>query len=227
VVRVILAEDSFIVREGLQEILAGEPGVDVVAACADLDGLLEAVSESDADVVVTDIRMPPSNLDEGIQAAATLRRTHPHLGVVVLSHYSEPAYLLALLEAGSDGRGYLLKERVHDSRQLVSAIETVAGGGSFIDPKTVEALVHDGTRAGRSLLAELTEREISVLAGIAEGKSNAAIAESLQVSTRAVEKHTHSIFAKLGLASAADVSKRVKAALMFLADRRPGTSASP
>ena len=216
--RLILADDSFIVREGLREILSAQPGVDVVAVCGDLDRLLEAVSEQEPDVVITDIRMPPSNTDEGIQAAARLRNSHPHLGVIVLSQYAHPGYVLALLESGSDRRAYLLKERVHDLGQLISAVEAVAGGGSVIDPKIVEVLVAARARADSSPLSDLTDAERRVLAEIAQGNSNAAIAESLQLSKRAVEKHTHAIFAKLGLASSAEVSKRVKAALLFLAD---------
>jgi DNA-binding NarL/FixJ family response regulator len=219
--RVILAEDSFIVREGLREMLAAQPGVDIVATCGDLEGLLEAVQDQDPDVVVTDIRMPPSNTDEGIQAAAALRKSHPHVGVVVLSQYSHPGYVLALLESGSDGRAYLLKERVHDLGQLVSAIEAVAGGGSVIDPKVVEVLVDARARGDGSSPADLTDAERRVLAEIAQGKSNVAIAESLQLSKRAVEKHTHSIFVKLGLAGSPEVSKRVKAALISLAEGSP------
>jgi DNA-binding NarL/FixJ family response regulator len=218
VTRLILADDSFIVREGLREILSAQPGVDVVARCGDLDRLLEAVSEQEPDVVITDIRMPPSNTDEGIQAAARLRDSHPHLGVIVLSQYAHPGYVLALLESGSDRRAYLLKERVHDLGQLIFAVEAVAAGGSVIDPKIVEVLVAARARADSSPLSDLTDSERRVLAEIAQGKSNAAIAESLQLSKRAVEKHTHAIFAKLGLASSAEVSKRVKAALLFLAE---------
>jgi DNA-binding NarL/FixJ family response regulator len=216
--RVILAEDSFIVREGLREILAAQPRVDVAATSGDLDGLLEAVREHDPDVVITDIRMPPSNTDEGIRAAAALRESHPRVGVVVLSQYSDPGYVLALLESGSDGRAYLLKERVHDLGQLMSAIEAVARGGSVIDPKIVEVLVAARAGGDGSSLADLTDAERRVLAEIAQGKSNVAIADSLQLSKRAVEKHTHSIFTKLGLAGSAEVSKRVKAALLFLAE---------
>jgi DNA-binding NarL/FixJ family response regulator len=218
VFRVILGEDSFIVREGLREMLEAQPQVDVVAVSGDLDGLLGAVGEQDPDVVITDIRMPPSNTDEGIRAATTLRTSHPHVGVVVLSQYSHPGYVLALLESGTDGRAYLLKERVHDVGQLIAAIEAVAGGGSVIDPKIVEVLVAARARAESSPLADLTDRERGVLAEIAQGKSNASIAESLQVSKRAVEKHTHSIFAKLGLTGSAEVSKRVRATLLFLAE---------
>jgi DNA-binding NarL/FixJ family response regulator len=218
--RVILGEDSFIVREGLREILASQPGVEVVAACGDLDGLLDAADELEPDVVLTDIRMPPTNTDEGIQVAARLRDSHPHVGVVVLSQYAQPGYVLALLDSGSDGRAYLLKERVHDGGELVGAIEAVAAGGSVIDPKIVEVLVAARARAANTALDDLTERERAVLAEIAQGKSNVAIAESLRLSKRAVEKHTHSIFAKLGLVDSAEVSRRVKAALLFLAEGR-------
>jgi DNA-binding NarL/FixJ family response regulator len=218
VIRVILAEDSFIVREGLREILAAQPRIEVLGAYGDLGELLEAVESKPPDVVITDIRMPPSNTDEGIQAAAILRESHPQVGVIVLSQYSHPGFVLALLESGSDGRAYLLKERVHDMQQLTSAIEAVAGGGSVIDPKIVEVLVAARARAESSPLASLTERERKVLAEIAQGKSNVAIAESLELSKRAVEKHTHSIFMKLGVANSEEVSKRVKAALLFLAE---------
>jgi DNA-binding NarL/FixJ family response regulator len=186
--------------------------------------LLAGVEAERPDVVITDIRMPPSNTDEGIQAAAELRKTHPRLGVVVLSQYSDPGFVLALLESGSDGRAYLLKERVHDLVQLTSAVETVAAGGSVIDPKIVEVLVAARARGGSSPLAELTERERDVLREIAQGKSNIAIADSLQLSKRAVEKHTHSIFTKLGLANAEEVSRRVKATLLFLADAQETTT---
>jgi DNA-binding NarL/FixJ family response regulator len=218
-VRVVIAEDSLIVREGIQELLASSPTTDVVAACEDVDSLLEAVETHSPDVVLTDIRMPPSRTDEGIQVATDLRESHPGLGVVVLSQYSEPAYVLRLLESGSDRRGYLLKERVHNRGELVSAIDAVAQGGSVIDPKIVEVLVEARARTARSPLSELTSREREVLSEIAEGKSNVAIAESLVLSKRAVEKHINSIFMKLGLAAASDdVSKRVKATLLFLAE---------
>jgi DNA-binding NarL/FixJ family response regulator len=215
-VRVAIADDSLLVREGLSELLAGEAGIEVVASCADLPSLLDAIDENSPDVVVTDIRMPPTQSDEGIRAAIQLRDTHPHIGVVVLSQYDEPSYALALLEGGSARRGYLLKERVHDRAQLVSAIESVAEGGSFIDPTIVEVLVAANARVGRSPLSELTPREQEVLAELAQGKSNAAIADSLFLTKRAVEKHINSIFFKLNLSEAEDVSKRVKAALMFL-----------
>jgi DNA-binding NarL/FixJ family response regulator len=220
-IRVVVAEDSLIVREGLQQLLAASPNVDVVAAYGDVEEVLEAVERDRPDVVLTDIRMPPSNTDEGIRLADHLRERRPSTGVVVLSQYSEPPYVLALLEHGSDRRGYLLKERIHDRGQLVSAIDAVARGGSVIDPKIVEVLVEAKARADRSPLAELTPRERDVLAEMAEGKSNAAIAESLVLTKRAVEKHINSIFTKLGLAASEDVSKRVKATLLFLADSSP------
>ena len=217
-IRVVLGEDSFIVREGLREMLATRPGVEVVAACGDLDELLAAVGEHEPDVVMTDIRMPPTNTDEGIRAAAALRESHPELGVVVLSQYSDPAYVLALFESGSDGRAYLLKERVHDLQELTAALRAVASGESVIDPKIVDVLVAARAQRDGDELAALSSRERAVLAEIAQGKSNLAIADSLQLSKRAVEKHTHAIFTKLGLAGSAEVSRRVKAALLFLAD---------
>jgi DNA-binding NarL/FixJ family response regulator len=220
VTRVVLAEDSFIVREGLREILGRRPGIEVASAHADLDSLLAAVEADPPDVVITDIRMPPNHTDEGIRAAAELRERHPDVGVVVLSQYSNAGYVLELLGSGSDGRAYLLKERVHDLQQLVSAVEAVAAGGSVIDPKIVEVLVAAKARGSNGLM-ELSDRERAVLAEIAQGRSNVAIADSLQLSKRAVEKHTHAIFTKLGLVSSAEVSRRVKAALLYLADGAP------
>jgi len=220
-IRLVLAEDNLLVREGLQQLLTTAADLDVVRTCADLDCVLEAIEQVRPDVVLTDIRMPPSKTDEGIQIAARLRETHPGIGVVVLSQYADPAYVLKLLETGSDGRGYMLKERIHDRGQLSTAIRTVAGGGSFIDPKIVEVLVAARARAERSPLLELTPREREVLSEIAEGKSNTAIAESLVLTKRAVEKHINSIFTKLGLADANDVSKRVKATLVFLSEAGP------
>jgi DNA-binding NarL/FixJ family response regulator len=217
-VRVALAEDSLIVREGIAQVLADGDDVEVVALCADGDQLLRAVELHAPEVVITDIRMPPDHTDEGIRLAATLRRTHPHVGVVILSNYADPAYALALLESGSQGRSYLLKERVHDRSQLVAAIQTVASGGSLMDPKIVEPLVHSRATPERSPLADLTAREREVLSQIAQGMSNAAIAGSLVLTKRAVEKHINSIFIKLNLSGAEDVSKRVKATLLFLAD---------
>jgi DNA-binding NarL/FixJ family response regulator len=222
-IRVVLAEDSYIVREGLGQVLEAIPGIQVVSACADLDSLLAAVESEAPDVVVTDIRMPPTGTDEGIRAAAMLRETRPEVGVVVLSQHDDPAYALALLESGSEGRAYLLKERVHDGGQLAAAVTEVAAGGSVIDSKIVESLVRVGSAANSSPLVELTAREREVLAEIAQGKSNSAIAESLVLTKRAVEKHINAIFMKLGLAQSEDVSKRVKATLIFLAEADAGT----
>jgi DNA-binding NarL/FixJ family response regulator len=216
--RIVLAEDNLFVREGLQQLLATADDLELVGACASAGELIELVERERPDVVLTDIRMPPTLTDEGVRVAAQLRQSHPSIGVVVLSQYSDPSYVLKLLEAGSDGRGYLLKERVRDRSQLTSAIRTVAGGGSIIDPKIVEVLVAARGRAERSPLLQLTTREREVLAEIAEGKSNPAIAEALVLTKRGVEKHINSIFVKLGLAGAEDVSRRVKAALLFLAE---------
>ena len=217
-IRIVIGEDSLIVREGIRQLLAIDPAVEVVAAVADADSLRDACARHEPEVVLTDIRMPPTNTDEGIRLASELRDSHPRIGVVVLSQFSDPLYALTLLDRGSDGRAYLLKERVHNRAELMAAIRAVADGGSMIDPKIVETLVTSRGRADRSPLNELTAREREVLSEIAQGKSNTAIAETLFLTKRAVEKHINSIFLKLGLADAEDVSKRVKAALMFLAD---------
>jgi len=219
-IRVILGEDSYLVREALRQVLAGAPQIELEAQCGDADALLREIEQRRPDVVLTDIRMPPTNTNEGIRLAAQLRREHPDIGVVVLSQYADPGYVLQLLESGSEGRAYLLKERVHDRRQLVAAIEAVANGESVIDSKIVEVLVAARARGERSPLAELTPRELEVLAAIAEGKSNSAISETLVLTKRAVEKHINAIFLKLNLShseSAEDLNPRVKAALVFLA----------
>ena len=220
-IRVVFAEDSYIIREGLEQVLATADGVEIVASCEDMDGVLAAVSEHRPDVVITDIRMPPTNTDEGIQIAARMRETNPEVGVVILSQYVEPSYVLRLLSSGSDSRAYLLKERIHDRAEVVAAIEAVSDGGSVIDPKVVEVLVEARARAESSPLAELTPRELQVLRAVARGQSNSAIAQELVLTKRAVEKHINAIFLKLGLTysqAAESVSKRVKAALLFLAD---------
>jgi DNA-binding NarL/FixJ family response regulator len=217
-IRLVLAEDSFLVREGIRRLLETQAELEVVATCADLESLLSAVDAEAPDVVLTDIRMPPSELDEGIQAARRLRKTSPEVGVVVLSQYSQPGYALSLLESGTERRAYLLKERVEDLDQLMAAIRAVAGGGSVIDPKVVEALVAAKASAERSSLSELTPRERDVLREMAQGKNNAAIAETLVVTERSVEKYVHSIFAKLNLAWESNVHRRVKAVLLYLAE---------
>ena len=217
-IRVILAEDDFLMREGVRRVLEAVPDVTVVAECGDGDGLLAAVEQHSPDVVVTDVRMPPSGADEGIRIARRLRGTHPAVGVVVLSQFAQPEYALALLEHGSHRRAYLLKERIHDGRALASAIRDVAHGGSAVDARVVEALVSTQGAEDSSPLRTLTPREREVLAEVAQGKSNAAIAESLVLTKSSVEKHINSIFGKLRLAGAQDISQRVKAALMFLDD---------
>jgi DNA-binding NarL/FixJ family response regulator len=217
-IRVVLAEDQYIVREGIRRLLETQPDVEIAAVCDDLDSLLAAVEAEEPDVVVTDIRMPPGNADEGIQAAERLRETHPDTGVVVLSQYATPSYALALLASGSAGRSYLLKERVQDVEQLVSAIRTVAEGGSVIDPKVVEALVAENARGEGSPIKQLTPRERDVLREMAAGKSNAAIGESLFLAERSVEKVIHSIFLKLGLTWETSVHKRVKAVILYLGE---------
>lgn len=216
--RVVLAEDHYLVREGIRRLLDAQADIEVVAACGDLDALLEAVATERPDVVVTDIRMPPGGVDEGIQAALRLRHTEPELGVVVLSTYAQPSYALALLEGGTAGRAYLLKERVEDVEQLAAAIRAVADGGSVIDPKVVEALVAEKARDEESPLAQLTPRERDVLREMAEGKNNAGIAEALVLTERSVEKVIHSIFVKLELAWEPAVHKRVKAVILYLAE---------
>jgi DNA-binding NarL/FixJ family response regulator len=216
---VVLADDSYLVREAVTHVLADADGIEVLATCEDSESLLKAVEDSNPDVVVTDIRMPPSDTNEGLQVAATLRATHPEVGVVVLSQFAQPEYGLALLEGGSEGRAYLLKERVQHQGQLVAAIEAVADGGSVIDAKVVETLVEARKRAESSPLAELTPRELEILSFVARGRSNQAIADELFLTKRAVEKHINAIFLKLGLSGATDVSRRVKAALIYLAER--------
>ena len=217
-IRLVLAEDHYLVREGIRRLLETQPDLEVAAVCGDLGSLLAAVDAERPDVVVTDIRMPPGDADEGIRAAERLRETNPEVGVVVLSQYANPSYALALLEGGSARRAYLLKERVKDLEQLVAAIRAVAEGGSVIDPKVVEALVAENARGEESPLNQLTPRERDVLREMAEGKNNAAIAEALFLTERSVEKVIHSIFLKLGLTWETAVHKRVKAVILYLAE---------
>ena len=217
-IRLVIAEDHYLVREGLRRLLETLPDFEVAAVCGDLGSLLAAVELERPDVVVTDIRMPPSNVDEGIQAAERLRETHPDVGVVVLSQYADPTFARTLLEGGSARRAYLLKERVQDLEQVAAAVRTVADGGSVIDPKVVEALVAQTDRAEESPLSQLTPRERDVLRAMAAGKNNAAIAEALFLTERSVEKVIHSIFLKLGLTWETSVHKRVKAVILYLAE---------
>ena len=219
-IRIVLADDNYLVREGVRRLLETQTDLEVVATSDDLDSLLQAVETERPDVVVTDIRMPPGGRDEGIQAAQRLRETQPETGVVVLSQFSDPEYALALLEHGSAGRAYLLKERVDDLDQLVGAIRSVAAGGSAIDSKMVDSLVTAGVRGEDSPLDALTPREHELLTEMASGKNNAAIAEALVITERSVEKYIHSIFQKLDLAWQPDVHRRVKAVLLFLSEQR-------
>ena len=223
--RVVVADDSFLMREAIQKVLARLPDVQVVAVCDHGDRLLEAVERERPDVVITDVRMPPSGDDEGIRIAHRLRRIHPNIGVVVLSQYSDARYGLGLLERGAEGRAYLLKERVADPAELRAAIVDEARGGSLIDPEMVRSLMSASGRAD-SPLAQLTSREREVLAEMAQGKSNAAIAETLVLSKRSVEKHVGAIFLRLGLNDEEVVSRRVAAVLMFLGERREGDGAA-
>jgi DNA-binding NarL/FixJ family response regulator len=218
-IRVVLADDSYLVREAIAHVLETEPGFVLVATCNDGESLLAAVDAERPDVVLTDIRMPPSGDDEGITVANRLRETHPEVGVVVVSQYANPRYGMALLEGGSERRAYLLKERLHDRTQLVGALSAVAAGGSVVDSKVVEALISARVRAEDSPLSELTPRELEILSEIAQGKSNQAIADQLVLSKRAVEKHINAIFLKLNLSRDEDVSRRVKAALIYLSQR--------
>lgn len=216
--RVVLAEDSLLMREGIASVLALDDGLELVASCGNHDELIAAVDEHLPDVVITDIRMPPTQTDEGIRAAAEIRSSHPEIGVVVLSQYVEPDYAMRLFEGGSDGRAYLLKERVGDVEELATAVRRVADGGSVVDPRVVDALIEARTRSTSSILDRLTEREAEVLAEIAKGGTNAAVGDALFISPRSVEKHVNSIFMKLDLSHETDTNRRVRAVLIYLAD---------
>jgi DNA-binding NarL/FixJ family response regulator len=217
-IRVVLADDSYLVREALMHVLGAADGIEVVATARDRESLLDAIDAERPDVVVTDIRMPPAEADEGLQVADILRETQPETGVVILSQFAEPRYGLALLDKGSQGRAYLLKDRVQYRGQLVSAIESVAHGGSMVDAKVVEVLIDARKRSEHGPLTELTPREVEILSFVARGHSNQAIADELVLTKRAVEKHINAIFLKLGLSEATDVSRRVKAALIYLSE---------
>jgi DNA-binding NarL/FixJ family response regulator len=221
-IRVVLAEDNALLREGVTKLFEAQAEIDLVGTAADLPELLTLIDHTIPDVVVTDIRMPPTGTDEGIKAAAYVRDNHPDVGVVVLSQHSNPAYALALLAEGSSGRAYLLKERVGGVDELMHAVREVAAGRSVIDAAVVEALVSANVRKPASDLERLTPRETEILAEMAQGKSNAAIAAALILSERAVEKHTNSIFSKLGLSEEKDLNRRVKAVLVYLNDSAGG-----
>jgi DNA-binding NarL/FixJ family response regulator len=219
--RVVVADDDLVVRAGIMALLASEADMTVVASCATLAELFEAVDRSSPNVVLTDVCMPPDFTDEGIRAAVALRASHPHVGVVVLSQYADATYALDLIRGGSGGRSYLLKEHIATRGQLADAVRTVASGGSFIDQAVVERLVASQARRPASPVQRLTPREREVLGEIAGGSSNAAIARRLIISDRAVEKHVNSIFSKLDLSNVSDVHRRVAAVLLYLADSEP------
>jgi DNA-binding NarL/FixJ family response regulator len=215
-IRVIIADDTFLVREALMRVFDGASEFEVVGLCEDLDDLTHTIQSSRPDVVVSDIRMPPTGVDEGIMMAERLRDSHPEIGVVIVSQYLDSAYVVRLFERGSSGRAYLLKDRVADRNQLRRAVEQVSEGGSMVDPLVVDALVATPDGAEPSPLSELTPREWDVLARVAEGKSNATIAEELYLTKRAVEKYIHAIFVKLEMPDDVEVSRRVKATLLYL-----------
>jgi DNA-binding NarL/FixJ family response regulator len=215
--KVVVADDSYLVREAVTRLLDAAADLTVAGVAGSYDELIALVDEVVPDVVVTDIRMPPTGTDEGIRAATQLREGHPMIGVVVLSEFAAPSYALALLEGGSDRRAYLLKDRVADADDLVDAVRAVAVGGSVIDSKVVEQLVAAGSRSPSSPIERLTPREREILGEMAQGKSNAAIASTLILSERAVEKHINSIFSKLQLSEERDINRRVKAVLVYLA----------
>jgi DNA-binding NarL/FixJ family response regulator len=216
--RLAIADDSYLIREGVRRLLEKGSEVEVVAVCEDSHTLLEAVDRESPDVVLSDIRMPPFREREGIRVAAQLRETHPAIGVVILSQYADPGLALELFESGSEGRAYLLKERIGNRDELVAAIQAVADRRSVVDPKIIDLLIAERSRSAASPLDELTAREREVLAEVAAGRSNAAIAGSLFLTKRAVEKHINAIFMKLNLRESEDTSRRVKAALIYLAD---------
>ena len=218
-IRVVLGEDSYLLREGITQLFQDSPEIELVGTGGDLAGIEAAVAATNPDVVVTDIRMPPTYTDEGLRLAHQLRTERPEVGVVILSHHAEPEYALALLEPGAAGRAYLLKERISDLPELLNAIREVRRGGSVIDPTVVDILFAARSKSAQSPLATLTPRERDVLAQLGQGKTNAAIASALTLTDRAVEKHINSIFAKLNVNEHPDVHRRVKAALMFLADQ--------
>jgi DNA-binding NarL/FixJ family response regulator len=219
--RVVFAEDNYLVREGTAALLAAVEGIELAATVEDFDSLMAAVEEHAPDAVLTDIRMPPNNSTEGIDAALAIRAAHPDIGVVVLSQFADEDYAFELLKGGAAGLGYLLKERVADVEELVRALEEVSRGGSVLDPKVVESLVARQNRAATSPLAQLTDREREVLEQMAQGKNNAAIARSMFLTERAVEKHINSLFHKLGLSEENEVHRRVMAVLTLMREGSP------
>ncbi len=218
--RVVLGEDSYLAREGISRALEAAEGIELVASGGTLDEVLQAVDRLEPDVVLSDVRMPPNHTDEGIRLAIELRRSHPAIGVVILSQHADALYALALFDDGSDGRGYLLKDRVRDREELARALLEVARGGTVVDAKIVNELLAVRRQRETSGLETLTGREQEILALVAEGRSNGDIAEALVVTKRAVEGHINSIFSKLELGDPERVDRRVKAALLYLTEQR-------
>jgi DNA-binding NarL/FixJ family response regulator len=212
----VIAEDDYLVREGARAVLDAHPRLQVLGTAGDPDEVLAVLERRDPDVVILDIRMPPTFTTEGIELAHRIRATRPGTGIVVLSQHADPEYALELLKDGSDGVAYLLKERLGDADRLVQAIEEVKGGGSMLDPRIVEALLEAQRRRTASKLAGLTPRELEVLALMASGRGNAAIARELSITDRSVEKHSNAIFRKLGLSEDLDLNRRVAAVLFYL-----------
>ena len=219
-IRTVIADDAYVIREGLEATLAHEPDIEVVGVASDGNELTALVAAEHPTVVIADIRMPPSGDGEGIRVAARLRESDPEVGVVVLSQYLDSAYAISLMGPGTGRRAYLLKDRIRDRAELLRAIREVSAGGSVVDPAVVEVLIESRARAAHSPLSELTPRELEVLAEIAQGRSNGAIAESLVLTKRAVEKHVNSIFSKLQLPGPDEVSRRVTATLLFLDNKQ-------
>jgi DNA-binding NarL/FixJ family response regulator len=222
-IRVVLAEDNYLLREGTAALLNALDGVELVATAADKDELLAKVEEKRPDVVITDIRMPPEHHTEGLAAAAEIRTQYPGTGVILLTQFADPQYAYEFLSLGASGAGYLLKERIGDIAELERSLQQVAAGGSALDPELVEALVVRKERAAGSLLGTLTPREREVLEQMAQGKNNATIAKALFLTERAVQKHINSVFSKLGLGDSTDVDRRVAAVLKLLDARSAGT----
>jgi DNA-binding NarL/FixJ family response regulator len=215
-IRTVIADDHYLERDGTRRILESSGAVEVIAAVGDADELLDATARLNPDAAIVDIRMPPDHHTEGIEAALTIRRRHPHIGVVVLSQHVSPLYAFALFRDGTDRLAYLLKDRVGDRDELVAALVTVTGGGSVIDPVVVDALLARG-RSNVGAIGSLTDRELQILAHMAQGKSNQAIVDSVNLSTSSVEKHINMIFTKLGLdRSDTTINRRVAAVLTLV-----------
>jgi DNA-binding NarL/FixJ family response regulator len=217
--RVVIADDSYLVREGTRHLLEDSGEVQVLAAVGDATELFAAVDAVEPDAVITDIRMPPNHRTEGIEAARRIRREHPRVGVVVLSQYSDAAYATELFRDGTDVLGYLLKVSIGELDEIIAALRAVVAGRSVVDPAVVERLVEQRVHQSESPLRALSPREIEVLREMAEGRTNAAIAENLHLSESAIEKYVNAIFTKLGLSEERKISRRVAAVLAYLRDR--------